>query len=262
MGVDMSENTNSLQPEKGISPDGVDLDQMMNHSRWRILIIDDEPDTVSLLKLLFVRHGFDVAGCDSGAEALNRLAEINPSLVILDLMMPDMDGWQTYENLRQLSDVPVVVISALGQSESIVRALQSGADDYITKPFNSDEVIARVKNVLRHTESKMNNRRMGFPDIQLVLDLDTQEILFHEKRIQLTGKMFEVLVILAKRAPHLVSYDDLTTEIWNESSTSARNRLKYLVYLLRQELKDVDRREVIKNVDRLGYKLITTYDQN
>ncbi len=238
---------------------GIDLDQLKKKDRPRILIIDDEPDTVTILKHLFVNHGFDVAGAVSGKDALSKLPEVNPSLILLDIMMPEMDGWKTFDNLRALSNVPVIVVSAVSQTDFIVRALQMGVDDYITKPFNTEEIVARVNNVLRRTEKTTAVSRLGFPEIQLILDLETQEIFYQGKRIQLTGKMFEVLAMLAKNAPHLVNYDDLTTQIWNENSSSARNRLKYLVYLLRQELHDVDENhEIIKNVDRLGYKLVST----
>lgn len=254
----MSDQSQSEEDLLASASAGIDLDQFMRKDRPRVLIIDDDQDTLTLIKHLFVNRGYDVAGALNGREALIRLADVNPSLVLLDIMMPDMDGWQTYENLRKISNIPVIAISAVGQMESIVHALQIGFDDYITKPFNGDEVIARVNNILRRVTQPATMHRLGFSDIQLILDLETQEIFYEGKRIQLTGKMFEVLALLARNAPHLVSYDDLTYMIWKETSASVRNRLKYLIYLLRQELNEVDDRfEIIKNVDRLGYKLVT-----
>ena len=183
---------------------------------------------------------------------------MNPSLIVLDLMMPGMDGWETYEAVHQLTDTPIMVISALGQTENIVKALNLGMDDYITKPFNPAEVIARSQALLRRVGKQKEINRIGFPEVDLVLDLETQEIFYSGQRIQLTGKMFEVLVLLAKGSPSVVSYVDIAMQIWGEDTTPVRNRLKYLVYLLRQEFDKVDnRRELIKNVDRLGYKLIT-----
>ncbi len=255
----MTDQTESALSDIASASAGVDLDQLMLKDRPRILIVDDESDTIAILKHLFVNHGFDVSGAVSGKDALSKLAEVSPSLILLDIMMPEMDGWQTFENLRTLSNVPVIVVSAVSQSDYIVKALQMGVDDYITKPFNTAEIVARVNNVLRRVNRKSSINRLGFPDIQLILDLETQEIFYQGKRIQLTGKMFEVLAMLARNAPHLVNYNDLTSQIWNENSPSARNRLKYLVYLLRQELNEVDdAHDIIKNVDRLGYKLVTT----
>ncbi len=243
-----------------LKPDlsGVDLDQIQTTDRPRVLVIDDEPDTVVLLKHVFLREGFDVSGAFSGKEALSKLSEVNPSLIILDVMMPDMDGWQTFEELHKLTDIPVIIVSALGQTENIVKALQMGVDDYLTKPFNNAEVIARSHAVLRRSGMRKEVKRMVFPDVELVVDMETQEIFYKGKRIQLTGKMYEVLLLLAKGAPRVVTYNDLTMQIWGETSLPVRNRLKYLVYLLRQEMEKVDSEHpIIKNVDRLGYKLLT-----
>jgi DNA-binding response OmpR family regulator len=253
----MATNTSTSVIKKNTAQ-GVDLDQVVLKERPRILVVDDEADTVVLLKHVLIRDGFDVSGALGGREALAKIADVKPSCVLLDLMMPDMDGWETFAQLRQLADLPVIVISALAQSDVIVKALQSGADDFITKPFEHAEVSARINAVLRRTGQPKIINRLGFADIQLVIDLETQEITFKGKRIQLTGKMFEVLALLAKNAPRVTPYDDLLMAIWGENSNSARNRLKYLVYLLRNEFSRIDRdQDIIENIDRLGYKLKT-----
>lgn len=237
---------------------GLDLDKIRTDERPRVMIVDDEPDTVTLLKLIFQREGFDVSGAVSGGEAIEKLQSVQPSLILLDLMMPEMDGWETFDRLRRFTDSPVIVISALGQSEHIVKALKMGVDDYVTKPFNQAEVIARSQALLRRSGFKREIKRKVFPHIEMVLDLDTQEVYYRGNRIQLTGKMFEVMLILANGAPKVVSYDDITTQIWGETGDGVRNRLKYLIYLLRQEFNAVDGgMGVIKNVDRLGYKLLS-----
>lgn len=240
------------------SQEGIDLDQLQVKDRPRILVVDDEPDTVILLKHIFQREGFDVSGAISGKEAIKKVSEVNPNLIMLDIMMPELDGWQTFQQLRKLSDLPVIVISAVNQTENVVKALQMGVDDYITKPFDQAEVVARANSVLRRADKQRIVNRLGFADIELILDLETQEIFYKGKRIQLTGKMFEVLVTLAKKAPRVATYEEITMEIWGANSNSVRNRLKYLVYLLRQEFDSVDSsKPLIKNVDRLGYKLMT-----
>lgn len=238
--------------------EGVDLDQRTPGEHPRILLIDDEPDNITLLKLMFQSRGFDVSGAYSGKEALKKIHEVKPNVIILDMMMPEMDGWQTYQELRKISELPVIVVSAARQTENVVKALQMGMDDYITKPFNQAEVVARVNCVLRRRVKKATLNRLGFSMIELVLDLDSQEIIYKGERVQLTGRMFEVLLVLAKNAPRVLPYDEITNEIWGETSLSAHNRLKYLIYLLRQEfLKIDDGNPVIKNVDRVGYKLMT-----
>ena len=238
--------------------EGVDLDWVKSGDRPRILLIDDEPDNIILLKQIFQLKGFDVSGAMNGKDALVKIQDVWPSLIILDIMMPELDGWQTYQQIRMLSDVPVIVISAARQIDFIVKALEMGMDDYITKPFDHEEVVARVNTVLRRSIGVKKNNRLGFSSIELVLDLDSQEIIYKGEHIQLTGRMFEVLLILAKNAPRVLTYDELTQEIWGEDSTSAHNRLKYLIYLLRQEFLRIDPQQtVIKNIDRVGYKLMT-----
>ncbi|EKD87744.1 MAG: hypothetical protein ACD_35C00239G0001 [uncultured bacterium] len=237
---------------------GVDLDELEPVNRRRILVVDDEPDTITLLKHIFINDGFNVAGALSGREAIKKINDINPSIVILDLLMPEMDGRQTLDAIRKINDIPVIVLSAVNQKEEIVNLLQHGVDDYITKPFNSAEVTARVHAVLRRAEKPMVMNVLSFPGVDLIIDLETYEVTYKSSTIQLTGKMFEVLALLAKSAPKVVNYQELTEKVWGENSASVRNRLKYLVYLLRQEfLKIDDKVELIENIDRLGYKLIT-----
>ncbi len=238
--------------------EGVDLDTITSSERPRILLIDDEPDNIILLKQIFQLKGFDVSGVMNGKDALAKIRDVWPNLIILDIMMPELDGWQTYQQIRMFSEVPVIVLSASRQIDFIVKALEMGMDDYITKPFNHEEVVARVNTVLRRSSRSKRNTRMGFSTIDLILDLDTQEIVYKGEHVQLTGRMFEVLLLLAKNAPRVLTYDEITNEIWGEDTISAHNRLKYLIYLLRQEFSRIDpKTTVIRNFDRVGYKLIT-----
>jgi DNA-binding response OmpR family regulator len=251
----VKENNTGATPE--IANSGVDLDNLQQNTRKTIMVVDDEPDTVTLLKRIFINNGFNVSGASSGKEALGKLAEVNPSIVILDLLMPEMNGMQTLAEMRKISDVPVLVLSAVDTKEEIVKMLRAGTDDYVTKPFNNDELVARVNTVLRRVDRQSSVNSLVFPDVDLLIDLKTYEVTYHEKKIQLTGKMFEVLSILARNAPKVVNYKEIADEVWGENSTSVRNRLKYLVYLLRKEFLNIDaEHEIIQNIDRLGYKLI------
>jgi DNA-binding response OmpR family regulator len=223
-----------------------------------LLVIDDEPDTIFLLKSILEREGYKVIGASNGIDALAKMKVVQPALVITDMMMPQMDGWQTIQKLHEISDVPIIILSVLNQTDSIVRALELGADDYITKPFDQTEVIARVESVLRRSNGSSKISRIGIESIGLVLDLDTREAFLQGKCFQLTGKMFDVLYILMQNSPRLVTYEELTTSVWGEDSTSVRNRLKYLIYLLRQEfLESGANADFIQNIGRLGYKIST-----
>jgi len=243
------------------SGSGVDLDSLIHTQRRTVMVVDDEPDTITLLKQIFINNGFNVSGAASGKEALRKLADVNPSIIILDLLMPEMDGMQTLEEIHKISNAPVIILSAVDRKEDIVKALRAGTDDFVTKPFNYDELIARVNTVLRRAEKATSVTSLTFPEVNLSIDLKTYEVTYQGKKIQLTGKMFEVLTILAKSAPKVVNYQELTETVWGENSLSVRNRLKYLVYLLRKEFQQVDEStEIIQNIDRLGYKLIVNQE--
>ena len=224
----------------------------------KLLVIDDELDTVLLLKAILEREGYEVFGASNGLDAIQKIPSIQPSLVITDMMMPQMDGWQTIQKLHEISDIPIIILSVLNQKESIVRALELGVDDYITKPFDQTEVIARVESVLRRTLTKSKISRIGIDSIGLVLDLDTHEVFYQGKCFQLTGKMFDVLYLLMQNAPKLVTYEELTLSIWGEDTVAIRNRLKYLIYLLRQQFIDGNvNADFINKIGRLGYKIST-----
>ena len=155
----VSEKTN------GLAGSGVDLDSLKQATRKTVMVIDDEPDTITLLKQIFINNGFNVSGATGGKEALRKLAEVSPSIIILDLLMPDMDGMQTLEEIHKVSNVPVIILSAVDRKEDIVKALHAGTDDYVTKPFNNDEVIARVNSVLRRAEKTAAINSLSFPEI-------------------------------------------------------------------------------------------------
>jgi len=253
----MSDKVTRSSPIPGaIDVKGIDLDEQQPVNRKRILVIDDEQANVNLLKRIFMNNGYNVSGATSGREALKKLMDIHPSLVVLDLIMPDMNGEETLNAIRQAMNIPVIILSAVDQKEKIVHMLQSGVDDYLTKPFDEIELLARVNAVLKRAERYSPDQIYSFPAISLTIDLDTYEITYHNTRIQLTGKTFEVLTLLAKNAPKVVNYQDLTLKVWGENTPAVRNRLKYLIYLLRKEFFAIEPSvEILENIDRLGYRL-------
>lgn len=237
---------------------GVDLDEVYATERHSVLVVEDEPDTVTLLKHILRNAGFNVMGALSGSEALKKCADIKPDLVMLDLMMPDMDGWETYRYLRQMCDVPVIIISAVGDKEDVVRALRLGVDDYVTKPFYNAEVVARAQAVLRRYGKMEDVSRLVYPAIDLVIDFQTQKVTLRDQSVQLTNKEFAVLAVLARAAPEVVNYQTIAQQVWGMDTPDVRKRIKYLVYIIRRKFQNLDHQhELIMNVDRLGYKLDT-----
>lgn len=239
-------------------PSGVDLDEVYASERHSVLVVEDEPDTLLLLKHVLRSAGFNVMGAVNGSEAIRKCAEIKPDLVLLDLMMPDMDGWETFRYLRQMSDVPVIVISAMGNKEEIVKALRLGIDDYLTKPFFNAEVIARAQAVLRRYGKSEDVSRLVFPEVDLVIDFQTQKVTLRDQSVQLTNKEFAVLAVLARNAPEVVNYQTIAQQVWGMDTPDVRKRIKYLVYIIRRKFQSLDHeRELISNVDRLGYRMNT-----
>lgn len=254
-GGGVNTNINQTINNEATSNTGLDLDEL-NHGRQCILIVEDEPDTIFLLKQILLNSGFNVRSAMSGKEAIEKVKLHKPDLVLLDLMMPEMDGWDTFRYLRQVADVPVIILSALAIKEDIVKALQLGVDDYITKPFYNAEVVARVKAVLRRSGKEDANHEFIIREAGIFVDLAEQVVRIDDKKIELSPREFSVFLILARNAPAVVKYSQITQEVWGEDSASARKRTKFLIYLIRKKLEDVcPTRELIVNLDRIGYKL-------
>ena len=236
---------------------GVDLDAIqVRPTSTRDLIVDDDPDTVDLIKIIIRNAGMDVVSAFSGYEALQKCADLAPSIILLDLMMPGMDGWETYDGLRRLTDAPVIGVTADVKKESVVRGLNIGFDDYVTKPFFPPELVARVNTVLRRVGSTKPITARVFPEIGLTIDYDTHDVILDGKDVELTPREFAILELLAKKAPRMVRYEEIGAQIWGGINLKIRNRIKYLIYLLRQKLeKDPENPQLILNREGLGYQL-------
>ncbi|MDD5370812.1 MAG: response regulator transcription factor [Anaerolineaceae bacterium] len=243
----------------GATNRGADLDLIYGmETRQRALVVDDDPDTVVLLKEILRGAGFDVTGAFDCHEALKKVTDFPPNVILLDLMMPEIDGWQTFEYLREVTNAPVIMVSAMTGKEMVVRGLQSGADDYVTKPFFNAEVIARVNTVLRRARTVDSPRRYVFPSRSLVIDLETQEVNLAGKMVHLTAREYGVLVVLARHAPRSVPTETIVNEIWGEDTQAARHRIKYLIYLLRRKLEtDPDKPTLIQTGELSSYRLST-----
>jgi two-component system, OmpR family, response regulator VicR len=244
-----------LQQEQAII--GLDLDEIQSRtSTKRALIIDDDPDSVDLIKLIIRNAGMDVFGAFNGSEALQKCTNLHPNIILLDLMMPGMDGWETYERIRKITDVPVIVVSAITKKEQVVKGLQMGFDDYVTKPFFPPELVARVKTVLRRAGEPKPVTTRVFPEADLSIDSETRDVILRGQVISLTSREFAVLEMLARKAPKMVRYEEIAGEIWNGDGAKVRNRIKYLIYLLRHKLEtDPNNPQLILNREGLGYML-------
>lgn len=236
---------------------GLDLDAVQELGSQRVvMVVEDDPDTLNLLKLTLRRAGMNVVGATDGKQALRKWVDANPNIVLLDLMMPEMDGWETLGQLRAITDAPIIILSALSQKDFIVRGLKEGADDYVAKPFVGDEVVARIEAAIRRYGSTQPASTLVFPDQGLSIDLQSHQVTLREQLIDLTPREFAVLEILARQHPKPVSYETLAREVWGEDNEKIRERIKWIVYLLRQKIEqNPSHPELILNKTRFGYQL-------
>lgn len=268
MNGDEQERFNGIRHEQIISADpaaeresnglpGTDLDNLEEQEpRPRVLIVDDDPDMVTLLKLTLRSSGFDVTGAYSAEQAVEKCSQFNPDIILLDLMMPHVDGWVTFRRLRKLTEAPVVIVSARGEKSDIVQGLNTGADDYVSKPFYPPEIVSRVHAVLRRAKTGQPVTARLFPDIRLRIDFETKEVNLGTQSIVLTPKEFSVLEVLGREAPHPVSYEQLARDVWGLDTEKIHNRLKWTIHNLRIKLTENPLGEdLIRNRTGFGYQL-------
>jgi DNA-binding response OmpR family regulator len=236
---------------------GIDLDTIGNSGRYRVLLVEDDPDSVLLLKQLLILAGFDVTSSSNGLEGLKKTEQLHPDITLLDLMMPDMDGWEMLARLRETSALPVIVVSAITRKEEVVKAFKMGADDYITKPFYNAELVERVYAVLKRT-TRQSEKNLVFDKIELSINFETKEVIYQNMFVELTPKEFAIMASLARHAPAVVTYETLRLEVWGEDLPSFQNRVKYLVFMLRQKLAAIHPNvNLVATIGRRGYRLQT-----
>jgi DNA-binding response OmpR family regulator len=237
---------------------GSDLDFSKNRERPKILIVDDDVDFIEMLKIVLRKAGFDVAGAHDFQTAAQKCREIDPNVILLDLLMPDVDGWETFRRLSHVSSSPVIFVSAAPFQENIVKGFEIGAEDFIAKPFNNPELIARIKRVLRNPVYSRRPNIRTYPDSGLEIDFDAHEVTRNRQRIRLIPREFTLLEILAENAPRNVSYEKITMQMWGEDSIKNRAHLKTIVFSLKRKLQENDTdMPLIVNNRGIGYQLVS-----
>lgn len=241
---------------------GVDLDQLESEIHHKlVLVIDDEVDTVSLIKQVLMNSGIDVLSATCGTEAIKRLSQSAPDAILLDLMLPDMDGMSLYGEIRKISNAPVLVVSALADTDDIVRALHQGADDFVTKPFHPSELVARIIRVTAQRGQIHRSQIFKFPANGLEIDSNTREVTLDGRVTVLPSREFGVLAALARRPGKWVDLATIAFDVWNDPNIHVQSRVKYLIFLLRSQLeKDPGNPRLIISREGLGYKLAVSTD--
>ncbi|MEG0798212.1 MAG: response regulator transcription factor [Acidaminococcaceae bacterium] len=179
-----------------------------------VLIADDEAQIREILRIYFEKEGFVVEEAADGAEAIIKVQAVKPDIVILDIMMPVLDGLEVCRQVRKISDIPIIMLTAKDEDDDRILGLEIGADDYITKPFNTREVVARVKAVLRRSGqvTPRNTERLTYPD--LLIDLSEYKVIAFEKQVTFTAKEMELLWCLASHPGLVFSRNQLLETIW------------------------------------------------
>jgi len=204
----------------------------------KILIIEDDPLQADVVRLLLEQDDFEAVLALDGPEGLRRLYETQPDLVILDLMLPQMDGWEVCRRIRELSTVPIIIMTSRRSDEEKIRGLRIGADDYIVKPFNPQELGARVNAVLRRTRLPPPSKSvvMRFSGGDLIIDPKSPTIIRDGKPIELTPTEHRILMYLAEHPGHVVSVEDIFTAVWGFETEANLNNVKWYIWRLRQKL--------------------------
>ncbi len=219
-----------------------EIERIAEFKGRRALIVDDDDDLVTLVKSVLERAGMDVSTARDGVEALRRLYTRRPDIVILDLMLPELDGWEVLRRIRQLSDVPVIVLSALKDTSDVVRGFNLGADDYIGKPFLPSELVSRLRAVLRRsTPSETPTTKVVIPEVEFEMDFLDRRVFLKGNEINLSPREFELLGILVRNAGHPVPYRKIVDELWGEEDDldRAKRRLKMTVFTIRRKMSQV-----------------------
>jgi len=223
----------------------------------KILVIEDEPEIRRFLRVSLGTHQFRVWECETGQSGVEQAAAQQPDLIILDLGLPDMDGIEVIRRVREWSQVPIVVLSARGQESDKIRALDAGADDYLTKPFGVGELLARMRVALRHTAGRAEERGSVFSVGRLRVDLTRRQVFVDDKEVHFTPTEYRLLTTLIRHAGKVVAHRLLLKEVWGPQSTYENHYLRVYMAQLRQKIEaDPARPDYLLTEPGVGYRLV------
>lgn len=225
-----------------------------------ILIIDDDTDLLQLASLIFKKAGYQVFTATDGLDGISKFFIYHPDLVILDVMMPGSDGFDVCERIRKVSDDPLIMLTALNREQDMLKGLAAGADDFLTKPFNPEILLARAKTILRrmqHFHSHVNSGSTGpfiYNDGYLSIDIEKHEVVIHGKRVKLTPREFGLLVYMARNGGKLLTSERILANVWGAEYQGNMEHVHVYVSHLRKKLQENTRASrYIRTVHGIGY---------
>ena len=227
---------------------------------YGIVIVEDEKAIRNIMKMVFEVNGFHVYSAKNGSEAMILITSKCPDIIILDLGLPDMDGIKIIKEVRQWSEIPIIVVSARSMERDKVNALELGADDYITKPFGTAELLARVNTAIRHCSliksSKDNNPKSYFKIGDLTVDFKKKRVLINDEDVHLTQNEYKIVSLLAHNAGKILTYDYLIKNIWGPNLQSDNQILRVNMANIRRKIeKNTAVPEYIITEIGIGYRM-------
>ena len=224
-------------------------------SSTKILLIEDDVGLAEFMQYQMQREGYDVRTAHHGEEGLRLAQQWQPHLVVLDIMLPEMDGWAVCQRLRETSNVPVIFTTALGAERDVVRGLEMGADDYLIKPFGPKELIARIQAVLRR-HAQPHPRSRVYQNGRLIVDVDRREVKVDGATVTLTPIEYKLLAYLVENEDKVLSHETLLSHVWGQEYAQDRRSLKLYIWYLRQKIEvDPARPRLIVTERGVGYRL-------
>lgn len=226
-------------------------------STGRILVVDDDSNICELLRLYMEKDGYAVSIAYDGETAVRMFGEVKPDIILLDIMLPKMDGWQVCREIRKTSEIPIIMVTAKGETFDKVLGLELGADDYIVKPFDAKEVMARIKAVLRRTATATEEAAKQVDYEDLSINLTNYEMKVRGEVVSTPPKELELIYHLASNPNRVFTRDQLLDEVWGFDYYGDSRTVDVHVKRLREKLEDVSDKWALKTVWGVGYKFET-----
>ena len=221
----------------------------------KVLLVDDDVDLLQLASVIFKKEGAQVMTARDGMEGVSKLFTYQPDLIILDVMMPGLNGFEVCRRIRQVSDTPLIMLTALNHEQEMLRGLDAGADDFLSKPFSAEVLLARAKTVLRRSESlRSPNDNFTYNNGHLTIDVERRDVLLNGKRIKLTPVEFRLLTYLARNAGKVLTFEQILSNVWgNEYHGSMGYVHVYISHLRRKLGEDTKSPRYILTLHGVGY---------
>ncbi|MGB5180340.1 MAG: response regulator transcription factor [Gammaproteobacteria bacterium] len=221
----------------------------------KVFVVEDDPDIRELLTLFFAAKGHEVVTANDGQEALRKLQHVQPDLMLLDVVMPKLDGWGVLTAVRAQSRIPVILLTSLDDTDDVIKGLSLGADDYLCKPFEIRELEARIQTIIRRLEPVAEPQRIARGAIEI--DERAKSVTIHGEAISLSPKEFFLLALLARDLGRVYTSEEIIAELWGSDSRATGADVKQSIYQLRSKIeRDPHSPQWIQNVKGFGYKLV------